>query len=164
MLKFLEEQNLPKKALLILDNAPSHPPENELIKTTDDGLIWVKYMPPNVTPLIQPMDQNAIRLTKLNYKNSLLNKLIAIGTNNISESLKKVDIFEAVSLLSLSWQKVSESTIKKCWRNILSKSLTEFDEEDDIPLSELMKQDDIHPVKTMLELVGAIFPNVNCTH
>lgn len=52
----MKTQGLPVKTLLLLENAPSHPPENEL--TIEDGCIFVMFMPPNVKPLIQPMDQN----------------------------------------------------------------------------------------------------------
>lgn len=61
----MDEQNLPKIGLLILNNAPSHLPENELVKATDDGLILTNFIPPNVMPWIQPIDRNDIRLVKL---------------------------------------------------------------------------------------------------
>ncbi|XP_053956284.1 jerky protein homolog-like, partial [Anastrepha ludens] len=67
---FLKEKTLPIKALLLIDNAPSQPNEAEL--TTESGQISAMFMPPNVTPLIQPMDRNAIKITKLHYRNSLL--------------------------------------------------------------------------------------------
>lgn len=49
-------------AVLLLDNASSHPNEN--ILRSDDGKIFVKYLPPNVTSLIQPMDQGVIAAKK----------------------------------------------------------------------------------------------------
>ncbi|XP_053949255.1 jerky protein homolog-like [Anastrepha ludens] len=67
---FLKEKALPIKALLLIDNAPSHPNEAEL--PTENGQISAMFMSPNCTPLIQPMDQNAIKVTKLHYRNSLL--------------------------------------------------------------------------------------------
>ncbi|XP_039958489.1 uncharacterized protein LOC120773572 [Bactrocera tryoni] len=42
---FLESRNLPKRAILLLDNASSHPPEEDLV--TPDGKIWTVFMPPN---------------------------------------------------------------------------------------------------------------------
>ncbi|XP_053949240.1 jerky protein homolog-like, partial [Anastrepha ludens] len=64
---FSKEKPLPIKALLLIDNAPSYPNEAEL--TTENGQISAMFMPPTVTPLIQPMDQNAIKITKLHYRN-----------------------------------------------------------------------------------------------
>jgi hypothetical protein len=48
---FLKKQNLPDKALLILDNAPGHPSEEQL--KSRDGLIEMMFLPPNCTPLLQ---------------------------------------------------------------------------------------------------------------
>lgn len=63
---FLSERSLPVKALHILDNAPCHPPANQLV--SDDGNIVAMYFPPNCTALIQPMDQNVINIIKRFYK------------------------------------------------------------------------------------------------
>lgn len=111
MENFLKAKNLPIKALLLLDNAPSHPPAEELVHVTKDGKIWVMYMPPNVTPLIQPMDQNAIRLLKLNYRSSLLSKVAS--SEDFETSLKKTDLFEAISLVAMAWEKLSADMLKK---------------------------------------------------
>jgi len=51
--QFLGNKGLPPKAVLLVDNAPSHPADLK----SDDGLIVVKFLPPNVTSLIQPMDK-----------------------------------------------------------------------------------------------------------
>lgn len=122
---------MPQKALLLLDNAPSHPNENDL--RTDDGAICVMYMPPNVTPLIQPMDQNVIRLTKLHYRKNLLTTIVAKKENNIAAVLKELNLKDAVINLEAAWRKIEKETIVKCWRNILSEN-SEDDSDDDTPL------------------------------
>ncbi|XP_066246446.1 jerky protein homolog-like [Euwallacea similis] len=71
--RYLKQVGLPAKAILLLDNAPSHPPAENL--RSNNGNIFAFYMPPNVTPLIQPMDQNVIRITKLHYRSSLLSSI-----------------------------------------------------------------------------------------
>jgi len=53
---------------LFIDNAPCHPSENEL----RDGEMYVKCLPPNVTALIQPMDQDMIETTKRFYRKKLI--------------------------------------------------------------------------------------------
>lgn len=58
-----------KKCILVLDNAPTHPPAHELNSISD--LCSVVYLPPNVTSLIQPMDQGVIAKLK-----KLVNKFI----------------------------------------------------------------------------------------
>uniref|UniRef100_T1HWD4 DDE-1 domain-containing protein n=1 Tax=Rhodnius prolixus TaxID=13249 RepID=T1HWD4_RHOPR len=46
--------------LLVLDNAPAHPPrlQNDL---DEFQFIKIQYLPPNTTPLLQPMDQQLIK-------------------------------------------------------------------------------------------------------
>jgi hypothetical protein len=51
----LTSQKLPLKATLLLDNAVSHPPAEDL--TAENGNFSVIYYPLNVTSIIQPMDQ-----------------------------------------------------------------------------------------------------------
>lgn len=54
MLKFQRESGNAGKILLLLDNAPAHPPAEELNAVNEN--VEVVYLPPNVTALIQPMD------------------------------------------------------------------------------------------------------------
>ncbi|XP_050300828.1 jerky protein homolog-like [Anthonomus grandis grandis] len=96
--KFLKKQGLPEKALLLLDNAPSHPPVKELL--SDDGLIQVMYMPPNMTPLIQPMDQNVIRLTKLHYRSMFLAMVVANKSKDMNVIIKQYNLRDAILNLS----------------------------------------------------------------
>ncbi|UYV77857.1 hypothetical protein LAZ67_15002600 [Cordylochernes scorpioides] len=55
--KYLQENNLPVQALLILENAPAHPPNLEDDILEELKFIKVLYLPPNTTPILQPMDQ-----------------------------------------------------------------------------------------------------------
>ena len=55
--------NLPQRDLLLLDNCPSHPSTEELC--SDDSEISAMFLPPNMTELIQPMDQNVFQNIKL---------------------------------------------------------------------------------------------------
>lgn len=127
---------MPSKALLLLDNAPSHPNEKDLV--SEDGSILAMFMPPNVTPLIQPMDQNAIRITKLHYRNSLLAAVFE-SQCNVIESVKKITLRDAVTFLHSAWNKVGQQTLAKCWKPILSIA-DPFEEEDNIPLNLLKSQ------------------------
>ncbi|GFT22739.1 tigger transposable element-derived protein 1 [Nephila pilipes] len=54
--KYLQEKNLPVEALLILDNAPAHPPNLEDDIHEEFKFIKILYLPPNTTPILQPMD------------------------------------------------------------------------------------------------------------
>lgn len=65
----LREQNLPEKDVLLIDNAPSHPSDFEL--KSADGNFIAKFLSPNVTALIQPMDQGVIAALKKYYRGEL---------------------------------------------------------------------------------------------
>ena len=152
--------------MLLLDNAPSHPPEQQL--RSRDGSIFVMYMPPNVTSLIQPMDQNIIRLTKLYYRKFLLSSVLSKNPENISEALKKVTLREAVLNLHMAWNELNQQTIQKCWNNLLCTN-DEDDEEDDVPLSvireRLRSNVDIVISASLdvVDLLKIVNPNIVCT-
>ncbi|GBN09577.1 hypothetical protein AVEN_21128-1 [Araneus ventricosus] len=55
------------KVLLVLDNVPSHPSEEEL----KDSNIQAVFLLPNVMALIQPMDQDVIESVKRRYRRKL---------------------------------------------------------------------------------------------
>lgn len=65
--KFLKRTSLPIKAILLMDNAPSHPGEGLHV-----GEI-VKFFPPNVTSIMQPMDQGVLEKIKKNIGVYILN-------------------------------------------------------------------------------------------
>ena len=58
--EYLTEKKLPIKCLLIMDNAPAHPPGLEDELTDEYSFIKVKFLPRNTTPLLQPLDQQVI--------------------------------------------------------------------------------------------------------
>ena len=55
---------MPQRVLLIIDNAPCHPDENELVV----GDLKTIFLPPNVTSILQPMDQQVLQQIKRQYK------------------------------------------------------------------------------------------------
>lgn len=55
---FLRSTGLAEKAVLILDNAPTHPSSDVL--RTPDGSIECLFLPANTTCVLQPMDQGVL--------------------------------------------------------------------------------------------------------
>jgi hypothetical protein len=113
--KYLKSNDLPQKAVLLLDNAPSHP--NETILKSRDGNICVKFLPPNVTALIQPMDQGVISALKRNYRSTLLQKRIEEG-NDLKTFWKGYTILDAIYEVHSTWQKTQPLTIVRSWKKI----------------------------------------------
>lgn len=107
--KFMKRSNLPIKALLVLDNAPGHPNEQDL--KSSDGNIQTIFLPPNCTPLLQPMDQNIIQKIKSLYKNKLLIHIIS-QDGDITQSLKGLNLKDVVFSLAHAWRSVSPNLIQ----------------------------------------------------
>ena len=78
---------------------------------SEDGKITAHYLPPNVTSLIQPMDQGVLEALKRRYKKKILRRLL-IGEEN-GES---VDMKVVADLIAESWDEIEASTIQKSWR------------------------------------------------
>lgn len=102
----MTELGLPKKTLLLLDNAAGHPPTDELL---------TKYLPPNYTPLLQLMDQHVIQNIKFHYRKSLLLSIVASDLTNISDFLKIVNLQDVVFSLNDAWFTVNAELINKTW-------------------------------------------------
>lgn len=139
--KYLKKQNLPLKAILTLDNAGCHPGEEEL---TCDG-IRALFFPPNVTSLIQPMDQGVLEAMKKKYRRRLLQSMLQAteGEVTINDFLKKTTMKDVVYWVAESWHEVKADTINRSWNKILKKEPStsqENDSDDDLPLAELVKK------------------------
>ena len=108
---FLREKGLPEKAVLFVDNFSGHGKEEEL--RSDE--IWVEFLPPNTTSIIQPLDQHLIKKIKTAYRG----KLLAMTTDdheNFETNLKKIDLLSVVQMLHESWETVTSENIQKCWK------------------------------------------------
>lgn len=100
-------------------------------------------LPPNVTALIQPMDQNPIKIVKLKYRNMLISNIIAQEGVSVHDALQNHDLKNAVLLLKAAWDVLPASIIEKSWKKILNWDDNEYDDEDNIPLAELATQTEI---------------------
>lgn len=108
-------KGLPEKAMLLLDNAPSHP-SIDILKT-EDGNIFVTYLPPNVTSLIQPMDQGILETFKRRYRKSLLRAVLQ-DDNDLKSFYKKWTIKDAMYSAAESWSEITPITLRKSWRKL----------------------------------------------
>ena len=96
----LRELGQDEKAILFLDNCSAHPSEEELV--SDDGKIIAKFFPPNVTPLIQPMDQGVLEAIKRRYRKSILRDLVSQSTFTIQDFLKRIDMVKVVDTVAIA--------------------------------------------------------------
>lgn len=113
--KYLKKCGLPIKAVLLIDNAPSHPPIEELAK----GNITVKFLPPNVTSLIQPMDQGVLEKIKKVYKKQMLSELVEDeGVHGVMAVLKSFNVKTVVYMIAEAWNQVERATLIKSWKKL----------------------------------------------
>ncbi|XP_030879716.1 tigger transposable element-derived protein 2 [Halichoerus grypus] len=113
--KHLKSQGLLEKAVLLLDFPPAHP--NEELLSSDDGRIIVKYLPPNVTSLIQPMSQGVLATVKRYYRAGLLQKYMGEGIDP-KMFWKNLTVLDAIYEVSRAWNMVKSSTITKAWKKL----------------------------------------------
>lgn len=129
--EYLRSKGLQEKAVLLLDNSPTHPNENVL--RSDDGQIFAKYLPPNVASSIQPLDQGVIATMKRNYRAGLLQNNLEEG-NDLKSFWKKLTLLDALYEIAMAWNLVKPVTISRAWKQILptieEKEGLDFDEED----------------------------------
>ncbi|XP_023242082.1 tigger transposable element-derived protein 2-like [Centruroides sculpturatus] len=84
---YLQEMDLPLRCLLLMDNAPAHPPNLDDDLDSEHDFIKVKFLPPNTTPLLQPMDQQVISNFKKPYTKALFTMCFQV-TNDTDLTLR----------------------------------------------------------------------------
>lgn len=126
-----------RKVLLFIDNCPAHP--KNIQNLTNIELV---YFPPNLTSVLQPMDQGIIQNLKQHYRRKILMKVISAMEN---KQAVQVTILDAVRELSRCWSAdVKPQTIANCFRKagfIKGDETVEdneiWSETDEIPLGQL---------------------------
>ncbi|XP_062606703.1 tigger transposable element-derived protein 4-like [Saccostrea cucullata] len=121
---------------MIVDNCPAHPKV--------DGLKAIRlfFLPPNTTSKTQPMDQGIIQNLKVHYRKQVILKQL----QSIEKKTElQISVLDALRMLNNAWNKVTEKTIKNCFRHAKfvinepenTPDEEEEDPEDDIPLAAL---------------------------
>ena len=120
--KYLQEKKLPLKRLLLLDKAPAYPPglENNLVDEFD--FIQIKYLLPNTTPLIQPMDQQVRANFKKLYTKALFRKCFHV-TNDTQLTFREfwkdhLNALTCINLIDNAWSPVHNRTMNSAWRKL----------------------------------------------
>jgi hypothetical protein len=99
-----------RNILLFVDNYPAHPP------AIQHGLKNIKlvHFPPNMTSILQPMDQGIIQNLKHYYRKRVVKKCLTDMEQNVPTN---VTLLDAIRDLSKTWTlNVKEQTIVNCFR------------------------------------------------
>lgn len=107
--------------LLFIDNCTAH---NSVPSMTN---VKVVFFPPNMTSVLQPMDQGVIKNFKHYYRRLVVQKFLA-GENIDTNGKVKIDLLQAARLCNNAWDQVKGSTIANCFRK--AGFVHETDEED----------------------------------
>ncbi|CAG4934403.1 unnamed protein product [Parnassius apollo] len=105
--------------LLLLDNAPTHP-SAELLER-ENGKFKVKFLPSNVTSLLQPMDQSIIETLKRIYRKQLLRRLLSVDEDNVEVVLsffKEMNLKECCYMVVDAWDLIEKKTLNKAWNRV----------------------------------------------
>lgn len=96
----MKKQN--RKIIVFVDNAPSHKLSKEYSN------VRIEFLPPNLTSVIQPMDQGVISQVKRSYRKKMLRRLINSLElhDTVTQSLKTIDILDTMRWLEDSWNEV----------------------------------------------------------
>jgi hypothetical protein len=118
--EYLEKKNLPLKALLVMDNAHAHPQGLEEDLSTGYGFFQVKFLPPNTTPLIQPMDQQIISNFKKLYTKALFQRCFEVTSDaelTLTDFWKDhFNIPHCLRITDKVWSQVSHRTMRSAWK------------------------------------------------
>ncbi|XP_046662996.1 jerky protein homolog-like [Homalodisca vitripennis] len=144
--KYKKDNNKLGKVLLVIDNAPTHP-DVEILNSIDEDF-KVTYLPPNVTALLQPMDQGVIEKLKRMYKKQVLRRLLLADANeeSVVQFAKKLNVKDCSYMIADSWSNMKESNLKNAWNKILEKTREKIEP----------KVTDQEDVDEFLELYGEI--------
>ena len=103
-----------RKICLLVDNCSTHSPHVTLTNIT------LRFLPPNTTSLIQPMDQGVIRNWKGHYRSSLNRRIItALDADESVKALqvaRQISLLDAIHIAKSSWSLVQPTTIANCYR------------------------------------------------
>ena len=119
----LHAQNLLKRAILLIDNCPAHPPDLEV--KTPDGSIECRFLPANTTSHLQPMDQGPLETMKRLYRKFLIQRLVSDDLTLI-ESIKKVTLKDSIDMVARAWRsvpKILETKLLCTKTSLLNRSL-----------------------------------------
>lgn len=97
-----------RKILLIVDNCPAHGDVEGL------EAIRLEFLPPNTTAVLQPLDQGVIKCLKLNYRKTLLKRMLICMDNSMPYS---VTLLSSLGMLADAWNAVTSATIRNCFEH-----------------------------------------------
>ncbi|XP_026482505.1 tigger transposable element-derived protein 1-like [Ctenocephalides felis] len=121
---YLVQQNLPVKALLVLDS-------NLSTNLPKDDKILILPLPPNTAPLVQPMDQTILPTFKQLYTKELLDHCLAMAKKSkvtLDEFSKNhFHIVMCLTIINKIWTEFPKTTLTSAWKILWPEIIIEND-------------------------------------
>ena len=120
--RYNKVQNLDNKALLLLDNAASHPRD----LTEVHPHIKVVFLPANTTSLLQPMDQGIISIFKSHYLKITMNNIIHSDNEveDVTSIWKKFTLKDAIENIEDACTQVPQTAMNGVWKKVWPQCVT----------------------------------------
>ena len=96
---------------MLIDNCPAHP------KIENLRAIKLKFLPPNTTSCLQPMDQGIIQNLKVLYRRLIVERILQAVEAGQTVDNSTITLLDAVRMLHLSWHQVKAQTISNCFQH-----------------------------------------------
>ncbi len=101
-----------RKILLLIDNCSAHVGASDLSFSN----VKVKFLPPNTTSKLQPLDQGVIKSFRDHYRRLYLTHLLSVielkADIHIVEEVKGLEVIQALIRMQEAWKRVSAETIQ----------------------------------------------------
>jgi len=109
-LKAFDQRITGRKVILLIDNAPSHAVNAVELRNTT-----IRFLPPNTTSRIQPMDAGIIMSFKRHYRSQFVKWLLEQYESRTNQ--KNLDVLTAILFIVNAWNNVTSMTIFNCFRH-----------------------------------------------
>ena len=119
------EKDIPFNILLLLDNAPGHPPFMGDFQPN----VKVVHLPPNTMSLIQPMDQGVIATFKKYYLCHTFRQAVKASDESgtiLQQFWKDCDIYKTIKNIDFAWGEVTAITMNGVWKNLCQQFVHDF--------------------------------------
>jgi hypothetical protein len=112
-LEALDEDMQRKKQniILLVDNAPSHVFDKDTLSN-----VRVRFLEPNMTSHIQPLDAGIIHAFKAYYRKLHVFCILDADAAG-EEDIYRVNQLEGMRLANKAWGQVTRETVQNCWRH-----------------------------------------------
>nr|XP_020633897.1 tigger transposable element-derived protein 1-like isoform X5 [Pogona vitticeps] len=131
--RYLSDNQLPERCLLLMDNAPAHPPSLMDGLDNEYHFIRVRFLPPNTTPFLQPMNQQVTNSFKKLYTKALFTRcfnVIEETSLTLREFWKEhFNVLHCIRLIDKAWQDVATQTLNSAWKKLWPECAADDDAE-----------------------------------